>query len=319
MTDCIVKRTTLIVADADRSIAFYRDVLGLKEYYNQHMTVSGNIIPAGEPGAYVHLGILEGPDPEVGKLGVLQWKDPPLAPRRAATRLGIGDLSIVTETDDMEGLYQRLKASSDCRIHCPPQNWEVPRGDGTQRPLQTLSFFDPDGFFWEVNHKAAEPQPEGLVIRRTTLLVNDLSESVKFYGETLGLTVHQDITMTLDGKILPAGPADAQVRMVVMRGQSEETGMVGLLHFHKPNLPPRRRGERTLGIGDSLFVAGAQDQDIHTLCERITQSAGRLHAPPRADEVTGANGMTIKLTTLSLFDPDGFFMELNERRTLQKE
>lgn len=318
MTDSIVKRTTLIVADASRSIAFYRDVLGLKEYYNQHMSVGGKIIPAGEPGATVHLGIMEGPDPEVGKLGILQWTNPPLPARPKAKQLGLGDLTLVTETDDMDGLYRRLQASPDCHIHCPPHQWQVPLPDGAGfRALQTLSFFDPDGFFFEVNYKPTEPQPDGLVIRRTTLIVADLGESLKFYRDTLGLAVWRDIEMTLDGKILPAGQPGARVRVVILRGESLETGMIGLLGFLEPPLPQSEAVRTTLGIGDSVIVASAQDQDVQVLHARIKASSGRIHAEPDADEVTGADGTTIKLTTLSLFDPDGFFMELNERRIIQ--
>jgi catechol 2,3-dioxygenase-like lactoylglutathione lyase family enzyme len=318
MADSIVKRTTLIVADANRSIAFYRDVLGLKEYYNQQMSVGGTIIPAGEPGATVHLGIMEGPDPDIGKLGILQWTNPPLPRRPKPRQLGVGDLTVVTETNDMEGLYARLKASPDCHIHCPPHHWKVPLPDGSgYRALETLSFFDPDGFFFEVNHKPTEPQPDGLVIRRTTLIVADLAASIKFYRDTLGLAVWHDIQMILDGKILPAGKPGANVRVVILRGESLDTGMIGLLGFFDPPLPQPEAVRTTLGIGDSVIVASARDQDVTVLHSRIQTSPGRVHAEPAVDEVTGADGATIKLTTLSLFDPDGFFIELNERRIIQ--
>ena len=39
-----------------------------------------------------------------------------------------------------------------------------------------------------------------------------------------------------------------------------------------------------------------------------------IHCPPDHDEVPGADGKTIQLTTMSFFDPDGYFYELNTRK-----
>jgi catechol 2,3-dioxygenase-like lactoylglutathione lyase family enzyme len=321
MTDSIVKRTTLIVADAARSIAFYRDVVGMEEYYNQTMTVGGKIIPTGQPGATVHLGIMEASHPEVGKLGLLQWTDPPLVRAQPSTgNVGIGNLLLVLETDDMDGLFRRLQTSPDCQIHCAPYEWQVPRGDGTgSRTLFTLSFFDPDGFFVEVNHKPAEAQPDGLVIRRTTLVVTDVTRALEFYRDTLGLVVVMDQEMVIDAKVLPAGEPNARARVVFLRGEAPDTGMIGLLGFLEPPLTAPAQRRRELGIGDGLLVASTNNQPLEALYDRIQTSQGQIHAPPDADEVTAADGSIIKLTTLSLFDPDGFFMELNERRVILAE
>jgi hypothetical protein len=95
--------------------------------------------------------------------------------------------------------------------------------------------------------------------------------------------------------------------------------MVGLLHFLKPTLNAPDPHTKELNIGDGLLVASAKDQPIDVLYQRILSSDGQMHAPPDADEVTGADGSVIKLTTLSFFDPDGFFTELNERRVITEE
>ena len=122
-TDTHLKRTTILVNDCTRSIAFYRDVLGMKEYYNQTMSVGGKIIPAGELGAEVHLGIMEGNRTDIAKLGILEWTGPRLPDNPGfadRTRLGIGDVVFVCETLDMDPLIARLNASSECRIHSRP-------------------------------------------------------------------------------------------------------------------------------------------------------------------------------------------------------
>lgn len=311
----IIKRTTLIVSNAQRSIDFFRDVVGMKEYYNQTMSVGGKIIPAGIPGAQVHLGIMEGPDKDVGKLGLLQWTDPPLPAAVSKERLGLGDLVFVCETDDIHALSRRLEASPDCRIHCPLHEWAVPRADGQgTKEIHTLSFFDRDGFFFEVNHKPEDPQPSGFVIRRTTLIVPDVSAALDFYSKTFGLEVWYDQEMTVEGNVLPAGEPGARVRVVILKGQSEETGMLGLLGYLDPPLSPVEPWQPNIGIGEGMFVASSVGP-LNPVVERLRGAGSTIHAEPESDSVIGADGSEILLTTLSFFDPNGFFYELNERRT----
>ena len=46
----VLKRTTLIVRDAERSLAFYRDVLGMTVWYDDEIVLSGRGLAAGGPG-----------------------------------------------------------------------------------------------------------------------------------------------------------------------------------------------------------------------------------------------------------------------------
>ena len=50
-------------------------------------------------------------------------------------------------------------------------------------------------------------------------------------------------------------------------------------------------------------MAVAEAEYVHT-----------IHCPPDHDEVPGAGGKTIQLTTMSFFDPDWDFYELNTRK-----
>lgn len=310
----IIKRTTLIVSDAARSIDFYRDVVGMHEYYNQTMRVGGKIIPAGVPGAEVHLGIMEGPNKDVGKLGLLQWTNPPLPPAAPVGRLGLGDMVFVCETDDIHALSRRLEASPDCRIHCPLHEWKVPEADGQgTKEIHTLSFFDRDGFFFEVNHKPEEPQPERFVIRRTTLIVPDVSSALDFYRGTFGLHVWYDQEMFVEGNVLPAGEPGARVRVVILKGQADDTGMLGLLGYLDPQLPTAAAWRPEIRVGQGMFVASSVGP-LSPVVERLRGGGATIHAEPESDSVIGADGSEILLTTLSFFDPNGFFYELNERR-----
>ena len=317
VSETYLKRTTLIVKDVQRSIAFYRDVVGMKLYYDQPMTVGGKIIPAGVPGAKVHLGIMEGNHPDVAKLGLLQWIDPaleePTTPYR--TRMGIGDIVIVTETPDIKGLHERLLKSPDCRIHCPPHDWSVPTPDGKGRiELTTLSFFDPDGYFFEVNHKRNMPNLDRFGVRRTTLIVRNIDVSVSFYQDIMGMEMWYDQTMTVGGQVLPAGVPGAKVRVAILKGADSAVGMFGLMSFLDPPIETPPLPKRPLRIGDAVFVAHAID--VNAIHARMAGAPCHICCPPSDDSVTAANGATLKLTTMSFFDPDGYFFELNTRRAI---
>lgn len=318
MSETFLKRITLIVEDVRRSIAFYRDVVGMSLYYDQPMTVGGKIIPAGVPGAKVHLGIMEGNHKDVAKIGLLQWLDPPLdkpaAPYR--TKMGIGDIVIVAETPDLKGLYERLKKSPDCRIHCHPHDWFVPTPDGKGKiEMTTLSFYDPDGFFVEVNHKRNMPNVDKLAVRRTTLIVRDIAISLDFYRRIMGMEVWYDQTMTVGGQVLPAGEPGAKVRVVILKGADPVVGMLGLMTYLDPPLTVPPLPKRPLQIRDTIFVAGARDvREVHS---RMPDEHVHICSPPIDDSAPGADGATIKMTTMSFFDPDGYFFELNTRQVVK--
>ncbi|MBT5242229.1 MAG: hypothetical protein HN793_12685 [Rhodospirillaceae bacterium] len=319
-TDTHLKRTTILVNDAARSIAFYRDVVGMTEYYNQTMSVGGKIIPAGEPGAMVHLGIMEGNRSTIAKLGILEWTGPRLPENPGfadRTRLGIGDTVFVCETPDMDPLIKRLEASPDCRIDCPPHDWAVPTPGGKgEIEMTTLSFFDPDGLFFEVNHKRNAPNIDAFGIKRTTLIVRDIQRSINFYKHVMGMAVWYDQEMPVGGEVLPAGEPGAQVRVVIMQGNDPEVGMLGLMQYLDPVVADPGPYPRTIGIGTAMFVASAENvNDINRRMIEVGDTYNHtIHCPPDHDEVPGADGKTIQLTTMSFFDPDGYFYELNTRK-----
>ena len=320
MTDTHLKRTTILVNDCERAIAFYRDVIGMTEYYNQTMTVGGRIIPAGEPGAAVHLAIMEGNRVDIAKLGILEWTGPRLPENPGfaqRTRLGVVDVVFVCETPDMDPLIERLNASTGCRIHCPPHDWSVSTPDGRgEIQMTTLSFFDPDGFFFEVNHKRNQPNIDAFGIKRTTLIVRDIQKSVEFYTTIMGMKVWYDQEMPVGGEMLPAGEPGARVRVVILQGHDPEVGMLGVMQYLDPPIEDPGPYAKTIGVGTAMFVAGAED--VNEIAVRMGKAKGKfghtVHCPPEHDEVPGADGATIRLTTMSFFDPDGYFFELNTRK-----
>lgn len=149
------------------------------------------------------------------------------------------------------------------------------------------------------------------LVKRTTLIVRDIRSSVGFYRDVLGLSVWYDDELTLSGVGLAAGAKGDRTHLVIMRAQDPVVGMIGLLEFTEPRLaePPARR-ER-LGIGDVVFVM--QGDDAVAAHRRALAFGARVHAPPHEFRVRGADGRELRMTSLSLWDPDDYFIEYNQR------
>ena len=54
---------------------------------------------------------------------------------------------------------------------------------------------------------------------------------------------------------------------------------------------------------------------IEAVHARLEQWGARVQAPPHAFEVRGADGTLLHMTTLSFWDPDGYFFEINQRHS----
>lgn len=150
-----LKRTTLIVRDVERSMRFYRDVLGLDVWYDDEIVLSGQGLAAGAAGDRTRLVIMKALDPVVGMIGLLQWLEPPLpVPAAERGRLGIGDVVFVMQGDDVREVHRRLLAWG-ARVFAEPHRFEVRGADGAPVTMTSISFWDPDGYFFELNERHA--------------------------------------------------------------------------------------------------------------------------------------------------------------------
>ena len=148
------------------------------------------------------------------------------------------------------------------------------------------------------------------LVKRTTLIVRSIDRSIEFYRDVLGMSVWYDDEITLSGVGLAAGAKDDRTPLVVMQRPDPVLGMIGLLEFTAPRLPEPVRRER-LGIGDIVFVM--QGRDLHGVHTRAAERGFRIHAAPHKFSVKGANGQQLQMTSLSLWDPDDYFIEYNQR------
>ncbi len=148
-----IRRVTMIVRDMENSLKLYRDVMGLKVNYDTVLPMSGVALPAGEPGAKARLVLLNGNDPFIGWIGLMEWLDPRLPdPGAYPKRMGIGGHVIVTQTDDVDRRCAEAAKVPGVTVTAPPRDQSYPGRNGAL-PIKVrgCNFFDPDGTLIELN------------------------------------------------------------------------------------------------------------------------------------------------------------------------
>jgi catechol 2,3-dioxygenase-like lactoylglutathione lyase family enzyme len=151
----IVKRTTLMVRDAEAAAQWYEQVFGMKRWLDTPFTLSGTGLAAGKKGDKTRLIVMQCEDPVIGMIGLLQWIDPRMeAPTTPPTRLAFGAPIFVVASDDVRGVHSRARALGS-HVHAAPYEWSFVDPAGVKKDMRACSFFDLDGYFYEVN----EPVP----------------------------------------------------------------------------------------------------------------------------------------------------------------
>lgn len=148
----VLRRATLLVHDIDKSVAFYRDAIGLSVWL-ENKGKSGGDLPIGDPvGTPSRFVIMKGRDPWLGMVGLLQYGEKKTAPRKDT--IGPGDSVLMMETSDLPGIHERLKKGG-YRIVKEPRTTEITFGDGSKGLATFLFCMDPDGHVLEINQRSA--------------------------------------------------------------------------------------------------------------------------------------------------------------------
>jgi len=160
-------RTTLVVADVDRSLRFY-GLLGFQ--VEEQMGGARNPdspFPLNSRSAQWRLVILAPATGEGGRIGLLSFDDSRPAPTRelARERIGLGDMVFVFDVSDARAAHARLvEAGAD--VVEEPLSYTSRKLDPEGRPMQGWVFhaFDPDGYLIEIleapNPRIPDPAPQ---------------------------------------------------------------------------------------------------------------------------------------------------------------
>jgi catechol 2,3-dioxygenase-like lactoylglutathione lyase family enzyme len=156
--DNTLLRPTFIIADMDKAVAFYTQVFGWKVIFEQVIKVDHRYPPAAPDGARCRLVVFQIDDPEVGGIGFMQYLDDVIAegPSKHRKKLGQGEAILVIRSADPDDVHERIR-QTEAVIISPPTDWDVVgEKPGEVIRLRTMSLFDPNGLYIEVNLRHAE-------------------------------------------------------------------------------------------------------------------------------------------------------------------
>ncbi len=145
-----VKRTTIIVEDMQRSLQFYRDLLGMEVFFQGQIGNPGASELMGMAIAGLHMVVLTVDDSQLGMVGLMEVQDadPPLHAVQRSTRVKTGETILVIPTDNMRALHDRMIAEGYAVV-TPPTRMEVPN-----RPeIHEMMARDPDGVIINLTHR----------------------------------------------------------------------------------------------------------------------------------------------------------------------
>lgn len=151
MTD-IIKRTTMMVRDAEKAAQWYENVFGMTRFMDIPFTLSGTQLAAGKKGDQTRLTIMKAEHDVIGMIGLLEFTDPrrPDIPEGQPTELSFATPIFVVAAKDCTATVERARAAGSL-IHAEPRPWEVTGADGKRKEMLGASFWDLDGHFFEVN------------------------------------------------------------------------------------------------------------------------------------------------------------------------
>jgi catechol 2,3-dioxygenase-like lactoylglutathione lyase family enzyme len=136
-------RAALLVADLDRSRAFYTGLLGLTEVFFEGELSEGNThVLLGVPASTrIRAIILKAPGPAYGMVGLFELTEPTPAPvQRPSSAAHVGDVTLVFYCDQLDPVFESLKRDGHTIIS-PPVNLVI--GDFVKQ--REMIFRDPDG------------------------------------------------------------------------------------------------------------------------------------------------------------------------------
>ena len=143
-----LKRVTLWVRDLERSIAFYRDVIGLAVLEQKDLQGPAIASLVGYETGRMRIAHLGTPGTSGGWVGLYELTEtvPPLetVPAPPRQRVAHGQVTVVFESTEIEAAIRRLKQAA-CRLLREPSEYVIPaRGDRPAIRLLEVLVFDPD-------------------------------------------------------------------------------------------------------------------------------------------------------------------------------
>jgi catechol 2,3-dioxygenase-like lactoylglutathione lyase family enzyme len=154
-----LRRTTLIVRDMDRSLALYRDALGMTVAYDQILT-SPRLERAGGDGVNrSRLVLLRANNGFIGMLGLWQFLDGPESPPPPeAPSFAPGEIVLLFNADDLDTRFPSVAGTPGVTVISPPTPRTYPSANGDINVMVSM-VTDPDGHIVELNRLVSGGPP----------------------------------------------------------------------------------------------------------------------------------------------------------------
>ena len=146
----VIKRTTLMVRDMERSLEFFQGVLGMTVWFDRPFTLQGGGLPIGKKGDTLRLVILMCESDEIGMLGLMEFTDPVMPAPEVTYELGYGRPVFVVVAEDAQAIYDKAIARG-FKVRGEPNTWSTTGAKGETKHFISTFLFDSDGHFFECN------------------------------------------------------------------------------------------------------------------------------------------------------------------------
>jgi catechol 2,3-dioxygenase-like lactoylglutathione lyase family enzyme len=149
-------------------------------------------------------------------------------------------------------------------------------------------------------------------LRRTTLVVRDIDNSLRFYRDALGMRVVYDNLIRTPRTATDDTSAERSLRLVFVQANDDYVGIIGLLEYRKPlKLPPQKLPD-AFSIGTNVLLFNTLELDAAFARAKAVPGVMVIEAPVQTSYPGYNGGPPIPVMVSTLRDPDGFTVELNQ-------
>lgn len=162
----------------------------------------------------------------------------------------------------------------------------------------------------QIFNATAQPKDFPLILRRTTLIVRNIDESLKLYKDQIGMEVIYDHILTRPRK---NESGEQKVRLVFLKASHEFVGVLGLLEYnHGEDIQKKEVTHE--GFTEQNIVLLFNTKDMKRKFKMIAETPSiEVVTEPKIVEYPGYDGSsTIRVLVSTFYDPDGFLVEFNQ-------
>jgi catechol 2,3-dioxygenase-like lactoylglutathione lyase family enzyme len=151
-----------------------------------------------------------------------------------------------------------------------------------------------------------------LDLRRTTLIVRDIENSLALYRDALGMTVEYDQELTSPGLAARAKSDGVnRSRLVLLKANSDYIGMLGLWQFLDQSKLDRRDPDAAdFTPGEIVLLFNSRTLDATFARAEKVKNVTVVGAPHLRKYPSPAGDIEVMVSMLT--DPDGHTVELNQ-------